>query len=277
MPLLEKVNCPICEGDFAKFWGKEFKGHIIVKCRKCGLRYVNPRRSGKEIEKIYDSTYFLNRKLDEHHVEKLKFVIDTDFHSLSTLVKYVQVGNPSLLDIGTGTGSLLKLAKLIGILDLTGSDITNVNAKELRKHGIKFVDNIELITDQKFDIITVQHVLEHVIDPNRFLRKIHSLLTDDGILYLVIPNEGSLGSKFMSFLSKVKVKKSVYKHLSPDHHLFFFEKKTVINILNKNNFDVLFFGTRAREKKRSFLGKIVHDILDKLELNTWIEIVSIKM
>ena len=56
---MEHINCPICETDQARFWGREYKGHIIVKCPTCDLRYVNPRRTAEENAAIYDDEKYL--------------------------------------------------------------------------------------------------------------------------------------------------------------------------------------------------------------------------
>ena len=43
-----------------------------------------------------------------------------------------------------------------------------------------------------FDVARLNHVLEHLTDPKRTLREIHRILKSDGILYLTLPNTGSL-------------------------------------------------------------------------------------
>ena len=70
---MEQVVCPICETDQARFWGREFKGHTIVKCSRCELRYVNPRRTAEENTEIYDDeNYFARMVNDQRDLEQLE-------------------------------------------------------------------------------------------------------------------------------------------------------------------------------------------------------------
>ena len=64
---MEEVVCPICDTDQARFWGREYKGHTIVKCSRCSLRYVNPRRLAEENTKIYDDENYFARMVNDQH------------------------------------------------------------------------------------------------------------------------------------------------------------------------------------------------------------------
>jgi hypothetical protein len=77
-------------------------------------------------------------------------------------------------------------------------------------------------------------------------------------------------------LSKYKLKKRAYKHLSPGHHLWFFEKRTLIKLIEKSGYRIEYFGTRATEKKRGIVSRLVHRVFDYLMINSWLEIVFSK-
>lgn len=200
--------------------------------------------------------------------------------SLKRSLAYSRTGaieDLTVLDIGAGNGSFLITAKMAGLHHLAATDITDSCAPLLKAFNINLHvgDILELELGQ-YDVITAHHVLEHVTDPNAFLSRIHSLLNDQGIVHLILPNEGSLTSIIKSTLSKYKIKKEAYKHLSPSHHLYFYEKFSIRNLLQKHHFEILYVGTRCKPKQRSLIAAAAHDLLDTLHLNTWLEVVAKK-
>lgn len=286
---MEEVVCPICDTDHARFWGREYKGHTIVKCSRCGLRYVNPRRLAEENTKIYDDeNYFARMVNDQHDLGELENYFLTTLNTFRTLLPFCSDANPKILDVGTGTGFFLMVAKLMGFHQLAGSDLTDVNREELDKFQIPLLagDIVEMPVEQiaaesgleqgGFDVIALNHVLEHVMDPNAFLGKLHQLLAPGGLLYVVVPNEGNLPSSWKSLISRGGLKKRAFKHLSPGHHLFFYTRATLPRLLAKNGFTPLVTATRTRVKKRGLVNRAFHRLIDWGNQGTWLETVARK-
>ena len=56
---------------------------------------------------------------------------------------------------------------------------------------------------EKFDLVILSHVLEHVVNPVAFLKKIRSHLADEGLLYIEVPSlEGVLDGKYYYDLAR---------------------------------------------------------------------------
>ena len=53
------------------------------------------------------------------------------------------------------------------------------------------LDTIQNNSNQKIDLITCNNVLEHLLDPIDFVKRFKSLLTDDGIARIQVPNDNS--------------------------------------------------------------------------------------
>src|SRR5690606_8198435 len=53
----------------------------------------------------------------------------------------------------------------------------------------KLADTIEGLSEQHFDAIICNHVIEHVADPVAILRHLSQHLSDDGFLYVEVPME----------------------------------------------------------------------------------------
>lgn len=272
------VKCPICDSSDAHFWGFEYKGHRIVKCPTCGLRYADPQEV--RAEDIYREEYFADKARRMFNPEKLLLVLKSDLDSFRNIVKVMGSrlnSQTSLLDIGTGRGSFLILCKLLGFNNILGTDITSTNLAFLNLFGIDVkIGNLEELSLGKFDIVTFHHVLEHLNDPGAFLKQVGAIMNDGGVGHLLIPNEGSLNSRFKSFLSKHKLKKRPFKHLAPGHHLWFFEIGTITRLLHRYGFRIEYIGTRATEKKRGIASRMIHRIQDYFLINSWLEIVYSK-
>jgi SAM-dependent methyltransferase len=98
----------------------------------------------------------------------------------------------SLLDVGTGIGQFLALARG-SYASVHGTEVSSTAVQIGReKYNLEiFEGTIEDLARQGkvFDNITMFHVLEHVTDPKAVLEKCHSLLSDGGILVIAVPNE----------------------------------------------------------------------------------------
>ena len=273
---VEHVDCPICEMEAGEPWGFEYQGHRIVRCRNCGLRYLNPRRSPEENRRVYGRRYFERHRARERDPEGRELVRERDEASIELILRFRPRDRPSLLDVGAGTGSFLRLARDSGRFGrLVGADISSANEEVFAHAGIPFHRGpLEELHLPPFDVVAAHHVLEHVLDPNRFLVAIGRMLVETGIVHLLVPNEGSLTSRSKSLWSRLGLKPRPFRHLSPGHHLTFFERGTLIRLLEKHGFQPLHSRTRADAKKRGPWQRIVHRGFDAMGWNTWLEIVA---
>ncbi|MFK5880189.1 MAG: class I SAM-dependent methyltransferase [Flavobacteriaceae bacterium] len=94
----------------------------------------------------------------------------------------------SILDIGCGTGDFL-LSCQKGGFSVTGIE-PNQKAKTLTTSKVtsKIYSDISEITSQKFDCITMWHVLEHVPNLEEYISNLKQLLKPNGTLFVAVPN-----------------------------------------------------------------------------------------
>jgi len=101
----------------------------------------------------------------------------------------------SILDFGAGTGDFLLAAKTNKWL-AKGIE-PNYKARELSKaKGIKLQSHIDLLEDEKFQLITLWHVLEHLPDLEEQISKVISRLADSGTLIIAVPNFRSYDARY---------------------------------------------------------------------------------
>lgn len=238
-----KINCRLCQSSKFKklFEVKRYgKSYTVVECADCGLIFVNPQPSQKEIQLYYQKNY------DYSYMEKT--TDDSRFYQeeLSLLEKELG-GKGLLLDIGCGSGQFLAQAQKMG-WKTQGVEFSAKTADFGRKiYGVKItVSNFfKFSTKEKFDIITMHHFLEHATNPFFCILKANQLLKTNGFLLLLTPN-------IESFDARISGKR--WEWLSPSAHLFFFSLKTLTRMLKKSNFELVRVKTIRKDAKPLFLS-----------------------
>lgn len=93
----------------------------------------------------------------------------------------------SVLDIGSGAGSHSKIfadhGKVVTALDYG----TSIYYKKKENYTELIGDFNQIEFDNKFDCIWASHVLEHQLNVNQFLKKIHLILNEGGVLSITVP------------------------------------------------------------------------------------------
>ena len=229
---VHSISCILCGKDETDVVEEDEPPFRVVRCRHCGLIYVNPQPPQQELAEHYSKeTYY-----EEWTTVQAKERISLWNRRLKDVQKYKKTGR--LLDIGCGEGTFLKMAHDKG-WEVQGTEISLYAchyAKE--QYGLDVFRGD--VKDKKFeedffDVVTVWHVLEHLTDPLATLRGVRRILKPDGILILETPNVNNYLFKAIYFL--VKWKKERFFSLSDkEKHLFHFSTTTLLNVLQKAGF-----------------------------------------
>jgi len=168
------------------------------------------------------------------NVERAKIQIESSQNFLKLISRYL---NPSqhkkLLDVGAGGGILVDEANKFGF-DAVGIEINKLLVAEATKRNIPVlwgnIENIEIFPfNYKFDIIVLNHLLEHLNDPVKTLSKLKEYLRDGGFLIIEVPN-------IESYLAKKH--KLSWKYIALEH-IFYFSEKTLSKILSQIGFKII--------------------------------------
>jgi len=167
---------------------------------------------------------------------------------LSFLEQHITDYSPSLLDIGCGAGAFLRFARDRG-WEIGGTDVVVTDAA--RQSGADLwqgeLPNIQF-GDARFCVIRFNHVLEHTQDPLKELCRARNLITDDGILFIAVPNIGGLSIRLKSWQSRLGLKAKRWKHYGALHHLWFFTPATLIKLVHAAGFDVVHWETPVSDQ-----------------------------
>ncbi|MFX0194951.1 MAG: class I SAM-dependent methyltransferase [Candidatus Hodarchaeota archaeon] len=205
-----------------------------VRCLNCGLSYLNPMPTFEELKQYYENDFnIISNRNSQSYFKGSDYIRN----QLVAFEKFVRRGR--LLDIGCGTGNFVFRAHELG-WDAYGIEISKRNAAFLKNElGLNILNaSIEEVNfgSEYFDVVILNHVLEHLFDPKSVLKKTNGFLKKGGILAIYVPNElESLYSKLMldDFLFYCQPRER------PTDHLYFFNKKTIQLLLRNTGYKVI--------------------------------------
>ncbi|MBF0408322.1 MAG: class I SAM-dependent methyltransferase [Candidatus Riflebacteria bacterium] len=268
----EEVKCCLC-GGMPRKYAVDFRGNQLSLCERCNFLFVSPRlRFSAMLEQVYESSYYLENRSLESAVENCRYYL----HQIQ-LHKSDKSTKGLLFDVGAGDGLMLETAFSDG-WKIEGHDVQQQQVELLRKKlGCKihlgFLENLEITS--RYDVITLIHVIEHTLNPVEFLKKCETLLKPKGLLYAVFPNTSSLNDRIKNILSASTLKKKSYKHLAADHHLWFFSPVTARKLVEKTGFQIISLKTIFPRQKVKYWNSPLLNILSRLNLGTWIELIAL--
>jgi 2-polyprenyl-3-methyl-5-hydroxy-6-metoxy-1,4-benzoquinol methylase len=204
--------------------GDELLIDQLVRCRRCGFEYVNPRLRSDLIFSSYTAGD------DPTYVSQLAARERTFARSLGEIERAAG-RKGKLLDIGTAAGAFIAAARAAG-WDAEGCEPNTWLAEFGARHynitirqGSVFEQNYAAGT---FDVVTLWDVIEHTTNPREMLEHCRTLLKPGGVLVVNYPDIGSwiarvLGRRWL-FLTSV--------------HLYYFTRKTMTDMLERAGFSV---------------------------------------
>lgn len=239
-----KVTCDLCGSNNLSPYLKntttwEHKGKFdYVKCLNCGLVFLNPRPTKEEIGQYYPAeTYWGGQNIRKMSPllldEKWRKERDKRFKAFYQEIFKRFIGPAKILDIGCGTNGFLTAFSERG-WQVLGTDFSQEAALYSQKtYGFKVLVGDLLEIDfgrEKFDVISLNGVLEHLYSPRKTLEKVNKLFAKDGLLAIMVPNIESLGAKIF---------KDDWWLLQPPRHLYHFSPKTINLLFKKTGFRIL--------------------------------------
>ncbi|MEN9902229.1 MAG: hypothetical protein RL651_893 [Pseudomonadota bacterium] len=162
-----------------------------VSCVSCGFLFANPYYTEGCLAEFYSKHYA--QIYGRAGSEKLVFeggYINAVETILPLIRKYIPKTG-AVMDFGCGYGGSLVAFPKEWIQ--VGYDYDDIQLEYGRQFGID-LRNIEKFDGsfEKFDVIMLIQVLEHVKDPIALLKKLQSRLNDNGVLYIEVPGFASV-------------------------------------------------------------------------------------
>lgn len=224
------TECPICNQQSfepylsCKDYTVSHETFNLIKCKTCDFVITSPRPVASTLGNYYLSEDYIS------HSPKSKTIINK-LYKISRLltlrwkVKIIKTSKPSsILDYGCGTGEFLSTCEKHGLViqGVEPSPVARTHANELTHNKVvESIDNIQ----SKFDVITMWHVLEHVPDLNGTIEKLKARLTQNGTMFIAVPNRES---------NDAQKYKEHWAGYDVPRHLWHFNHHNMKQLLSKN-------------------------------------------
>jgi 2-polyprenyl-3-methyl-5-hydroxy-6-metoxy-1,4-benzoquinol methylase len=211
---------------------RRFTHAALERCSDCGLVFVDTYAQTTNPQVFYNE-YYKNETGSrfnfgiEYVIRMLRFFRAFKIFSIHPKAQ-------SILDIGSGRGWMLYYLKKYYHYKIAMGNQPSKPALEFsrKKLGLD-VDNIDfLLADfgtQKFDVITMWHVLEHVDRPESYIEKISRCLAPGGQLVIEVPNFNSWTACWTG---------AYWLGLDLKYHLYFFTPETLSEMLQRHHFRI---------------------------------------
>ncbi len=237
------ASCPACGSTVQKPWlSQEIAGVTfnLDKCGACGTGYVNPQPSPESLQSFYASCGHGSKSLTSFaavmasEVEFPNSTVDA-----RRLVSYAQEllgpcpeGQAQALDIGSGYGFFSRAALDRGFQVVAVNPARAENSIFQQLNGFEpiplFFEAVDFGTE-KFDLVILSQVLEHLLDPFDVLVKVRNLIKPGGVLALAVPNVDAI---------LIKILKSKSSFLGLPGHIIHFSRQGLSALLRRAGFEV---------------------------------------
>lgn len=210
----------------------EPSGYKLSRCLSCGLIFSKPETEKRVNPLNVYAGYYKSEKSSrfgsviEVIVKVFRFARARKIASLNRKARRA-------LDIGSGRGWILYFLKKYFNYEIAAGTQIAANAYKFSKEELKLEiynqDFLELSFPEKFDVVSILHVLEHVENPEKYVERIYESLAPHGFLFIEVPNYNSWSRKITN---------CHWLALDLKYHLFFFTPESLIDLLEKYNFKI---------------------------------------
>jgi 2-polyprenyl-3-methyl-5-hydroxy-6-metoxy-1,4-benzoquinol methylase len=215
--------CVVCGNiNFRQIFSK--KSRNFWRCENCHLEFQFPLPTNEKLRNYYIEAYETGLYKD--------FTEAIDMKVITAKTRYSQIKNflipGRLLDIGCADGRFVEFITGKGILP-EGIDISPVAVFLAQQRNIPVkCSTIEnwwnKYKESRYANITAFDVIEHVTNPDSFIRHAFKLLAPGGVFILTTPNVQGIVRKIM--------KEKWYFYI-PEEHLYYFNKKNISLLAEK--------------------------------------------
>lgn len=224
------MKCIIC----ASSQFKELYNKMLLQCTSCNFITANIQLSGNEVFLLYNNGYFTGKEYYNYIEDKtiIQKNFQKRFKKINKLYPILKMNR--VLEIGCAYGFFGEMITQKYCKEYTGYDVSNEAIEYGKSHF-----NLSLYTNNYLDTIHKENfysdvflwdVIEHLKEPELYLKKITEELCEGGRIYLTTGD-------ISRFIPKIQGNK--WRLIHPPTHLHYFSKKTITKILNNNGFEII--------------------------------------
>jgi len=260
--------CPVCdalegrllfEQRFAVLpGGSPLKGYDVVVCDRCGCAYAD----GLPSQEVLDAYYRDMSKYEYQERQGRESQFDlARFRRICEIVQQIVPSREArIVDVGCATGGLLSVLKEAGYRNLLGVDPSPACAEAaMRLYGIRVVTSVlgqAEIPAGSCELVLLSAVLEHLRDAKPALCHLRTLLRQDGLIFVSVPD----ASRFAQFDD------APFQQFSTEH-VNYFGPRSLGNLMRACGFMqlVCFQDSLERSPVQAYIGPVLDAVYRKEE------------
>lgn len=234
-------SCPICEKT-------TFSDHLICtdyfatnetfelkKCNSCGFVFTQNFPNERFIGKYYEVPNYISHSDTKTGFVNYLYHFARNFmlkRKCGLVVSESKLSEGSVLDYGAGTGYFLNTIRQCGwdALGIEKSAIGRDFAKQEFGLDLKAPEELSLLPDESYDVITLWHVLEHIENLEEVLLQFKHILKPNGVLIVAVPNSESYDANYY---------KEEWAAYDVPRHLWHFSSKTMELLTQKMGLELI--------------------------------------
>lgn len=202
----------------------------IWKCEQseCGLALVTDQPSDLELSTAYERLYYRAEPTDRLDPVKENSNEGKFQQHFDALDQAIGIRGKRILDFGCGIGNFLSVAIASGAGAAVGIESNETARQEARIRGFEIAANVNELTNEKFDLIYMNDVIEHLRDPVETCVALNQLLDKNGQIFVTTINLDSL---------KARLVRARWDMVRDPTHLYFFNSRSLAQVLTNAGFE----------------------------------------
>jgi SAM-dependent methyltransferase len=226
------LNCPACSDSSTDPITTKLSSQLY-HCNKCDFYFCNPlpqldSESAGANSVLTEETFTTNTIASWESRKDLFAGVAQQRHQYFS--RCLNRQKYRLLEIGCGIAGTAEEYTRLGV-EYVGIDIDKrmVSAAQTRGVNVSQEDLFNLDMSSKFDVISFSQVLEHIREPQLFIERVSSLLSEDGIVVCDVPNHNSLAGS----ASKKILNANRFGGIELPHHAFAYTRKSLHQLFDR--------------------------------------------
>jgi 2-polyprenyl-3-methyl-5-hydroxy-6-metoxy-1,4-benzoquinol methylase len=228
--------CPVCQQPDTSLWStardyeyfSTAKDYQYYHCLACSTLFIYPVPV-HELKQIYPSNYYSFVTAKKGMVTRIKEALD--HRHFKKILKEIKTPSVRVLDVGGGTGWLAGMIREIDnrVTVTQIVDIDNGANEAAISNGHLYFEGIleDFVTTQKYELILMLNLIEHVANPLQVIKKAAALLAPGGLILVKTPNYLSLDARWF--------RNSYWGGLHCPRHWVIFSEKSFIRLVKQTD------------------------------------------
>lgn len=226
--------CPVCQGHNVSASFKRPDSLTVNRCMLCDTYFISPAPDVSQLNRFYQRYDIDHRRaslLTPAEAKAAYMSLDpmSDIR-IAALASLISLPGKRVLDVGFGRGQFLYLLKRLGCLP-TGIELDQDAIEFCKAMGMSDLnlgDWSSVKERDGFDLVSMNDLIEHPLDPRAMLEAAHQWLKPGGLLLIWTPNAEACLEEAEPTTFRVDLE-----------HMQYLSPRSVARISQTLNFDVL--------------------------------------